>query len=225
VRASAVELLARTGLPLVCGGGRRRVVALTFDDGPGPYTARLLALLRRNHARATFFLVGDRIAGWPAIPAAEAQLGAVGDHTWSHAYLPRLSDAAATGEIVGGRTAAERAVHSDVRLFRPPYDGRSGAVGRDLRARGMLEVLWSIDPSDYLPGRSADRIVRYVAARLRPGSIVLLHDIQPHTVEVVRRLLPILHRRRLTPVGIPELLRVDPPSPRLLATGGAGCWS
>ena len=168
--------------------------------------------------------MGDRIHYWPRLPAAEARIGAVGDHTWSHAFLPGLSATAAAVEVIHGREAVERAIDANVRLFRPPYDGRSAAVERRLRARGMLEVLWSIDTSDYVPGRSPSRILHDLDARLKPGSIVLMHDIHPGTVSVVRRLLPLLRHRRLRPVAIPELLRVDPPSRSLLAAGGPGCW-
>jgi peptidoglycan/xylan/chitin deacetylase (PgdA/CDA1 family) len=105
----AVERLAALRLPVFCGAGRLSDVALTFDDGPGPYTASLLKLLRRWHASATFFLVGDRLADWPDIAPREASFGALGDHTWSHARLPRLRYDAASWEISAARRAIEAA--------------------------------------------------------------------------------------------------------------------
>src|ERR671923_257040 len=85
---STLQALARAAAPLYCGGRHGRYVALTFDDGPGPYTARLLRILARAGARATFFVIGSRVAAWPGLVREEVRRGAVGNHTWSH---PRRS--------------------------------------------------------------------------------------------------------------------------------------
>src|SRR4051794_22922807 len=76
--------------PIYCGRGRGNAVALTFDDGPGPFTERLLELLRAANAHATFFVVGSRLRDWPEAPHAESQVGAVGNHTRPHPHLTRL---------------------------------------------------------------------------------------------------------------------------------------
>ena len=104
-RERAITRLEGLAIPVFCGASHGREVALTFDDGPGPYTARILAILRRHHAQATFFLVGNRIRYWPRLPAAEATIGAVGDHTWSHADLGRLPRKTANGEIDRARSS------------------------------------------------------------------------------------------------------------------------
>src|SRR5919201_1462214 len=85
--------------------GRMPYVALTFDDGPGAYTGALLGKLRRAHARATFFVVGDRLRDWPHLAPAEQQLGDVGDHTWDHARLLSLPRRAARWEMAAPRRA------------------------------------------------------------------------------------------------------------------------
>lgn len=217
----AITRLAGLGVPVFCGGPNVRDVALTFDDGPGPYTALVLGILRRNHAQATFFVVGNRIRFWPSLPAAEAAAGAVGDHTWSHADLTRLPRAAARREIerplaaIGGR----------VRLFRTPYGRDPAWLGRYLAALGMLEIRWTVDSNDYLPHATAAKIVKRIAGALRPGAIVLLHDIQPAAVRALPRILALLRARHLQPVSVPELLRRDPPSyGQLVADNrGRGC--
>jgi peptidoglycan/xylan/chitin deacetylase (PgdA/CDA1 family) len=220
-----ITRLAGLGVPVFCGAPRGNELALTFDDGPGPYTAKLLAILRRFHAQATFFLVGNRIRVWPSLPAAEAALGAVGDHTWSHADLARLSRRAAAAEVERARTAIAAKTKAPVRLFRIPY-GRSPAwLGRYLAARRMLEIRWSVESRDYLPGSSPAAIVRRVAPGLRPGAIVLLHDIHAATVQALPRLLALIKARHLRAVNVPELLRSDAPSyPQLMADNrGRGC--
>src|SRR6266516_5034809 len=98
-RERGITRLAGLGVPVFCGAPRGNELALTFDDGPGLYTAKVLAILRRFHAQATFFLVGNRIRFWPRLPAAEARLGSVGDHTWSHADLAHLPRPAGAAEV------------------------------------------------------------------------------------------------------------------------------
>src|SRR5207237_444533 len=88
-RHAVAQVLARRGI-VSCGGGRGDAVALTFDDGPGPYTDQILSILRRNGAHATFFVVGNRLEYWPTAARAEAELGGVGNHSWSHPDLTRL---------------------------------------------------------------------------------------------------------------------------------------
>jgi peptidoglycan-N-acetylglucosamine deacetylase len=210
----AVERLAALGLPVFCGGGRLPNVALTFDDGPSPYTASLLRLLRHSGAGATFFLVGNRLVDWPGAAASEARLGSVGDHTWSHPRLPGLRYDAAAWEIVAGRRAAEAASGHIVFLFRPPYGLATPRLDRLVGRLGMLDVRWTVDAGDSLPGATARSVVHSVESTVAPGSIVLLHDIHPWTLVAVRRLLPWFERHGLRLVSVPELLRLDPPTIR-----------
>jgi peptidoglycan/xylan/chitin deacetylase (PgdA/CDA1 family) len=212
----AVERLAGHRRPVFCGAGRLPDVALTFDDGPSPYTVPLLELLRHAHASATFFLVADRLADWPDLASREARLGAVGDHTWSHPRLPSLRYDAAAWEITAARRAIAAASGREVLLFRPPYGLTTPRLERLVGRSGMLDVRWSVDSGDGLPGATMKSVVRSVESAVQPGSIVLLHDIHPWTLAAVRRLLPWLARRGLRPVSVPELLRLDSPTIRRL---------
>jgi len=144
----AVARLTGLGLPLFCGGPNGRAVALTFDDGPGPYTALVLRLLRRAGARATFFLVGKELARWPDMPKRELRLGALGDHTWSHLMLTLLNAGVVRRELASTKLAIERKTHAPVQLFRPPYGAHNRTVDTVARSLGLLEVLWSIDSRD-----------------------------------------------------------------------------
>jgi peptidoglycan/xylan/chitin deacetylase (PgdA/CDA1 family) len=224
-RDRAITRLEGLGLPVFCGASRSDDIALTFDDGPGPYTAEVLAVLRRYHAQATFFIVGNRVRYWPRLPAAEATIGAVGDHTWSHADLTRLSRRAAKAEIDRARTAIDSAANANVRLFRTPYGRDPAWLGHALAARALLEIRWSVDSSDYLPRTTVRGLVRRVASGLKPGAIVLLHDLRPTTVRALPTLLRLIRAKHLRAVTVPELLRVDPPSyHQLIADNrGRGC--
>ena len=222
-RRSSLPTLAARGLSVYCGGDRGRYVALTFDDGPGRYTPRVLALLAHAHARATFFLVGNRVRWWPGLVRAELAVHAVGNHTWDHARLPGLDRRATYAELSRTQSALVRATGTRPLLFRPPYELMTGASTRIARALGLAVVLWSVDSGDSRPGATPGAVARTVIAHLRPGAIVLMHDIHPAAVKALPRILRALRLRRLNAVTVPELVALDPPSHRqLFATRPSG---
>jgi peptidoglycan-N-acetylglucosamine deacetylase len=192
----AVERLARKGVAVYCADRSSRLVALTFDDGPGVYSRSIAAELRRWHARATFFLVGERLLWWRGSLRAEASVGALGDHTWSHVRLAGLGPAGIRAEI--GRTRAAEIAHTGRRivLFRPPYGVRTPAADAYVRKLGMLQILWDVEDSTW---------------GMRGGSIVLLHETRPQTLPLLRTILRDLRRRGLRAVTVPELLANAPP--------------
>jgi peptidoglycan/xylan/chitin deacetylase (PgdA/CDA1 family) len=192
----AVERLARGGVTVYCGGRGRRLVALTFDDGPGPYSRALAAELRRSHARGTFFLVGERLAWWHGALRAEAAVGAIGVHTWTHARLSTLDTRGLQAEIGRTRGAEIARTGRHIALFRPPYGTRTPSADAYLRRLGVLQVLWDVEDS---------------AQGIRPGSIVLLHENRSETLPRLRAIVRDLARRRLRAVTVPELLAASPP--------------
>ena len=210
---SKLEALARDSTPLYCGGRHGRYVALTFDDGPSSYTPRVLRLLRRAHARATFFVVGSRAAARPDLVRAESLLGAVGNHTWTHPRLVSLARRDVIRQLLLTQAAIVRAT-GGVRpvLFRPPYGVGTPAEIAAVHALRLVDVRWSLDSLDSRPGATAGTVAREVVAGLRPGAIVILHDIHPWTITALPRILRAVRRRGLTPVTIPELVALDPPS-------------
>lgn len=210
---STLRALARAGTPLYCGGRHGRYVALTFDDGPGPYTARLLRLLARAGARATFFVVGDRVAARPALVRTAERRGAVGNHTWSHPRLAGLDRRVLVRELLRTQAAVVRATGgARPLLFRPPYGVGTPRQKAAVRSLGLVDVRWSVDSGDAYPRATARSVVRTVTAGLRPGAIVLLHDAHPWTVAALPGILGAVRRRHLTAVTIPELVTLDPPS-------------
>lgn len=219
---AALRRLARLGRPIYCAGPHGHAVAFTFDDGPGPYTHLALKKLRAAHERATFFAVGRSINAFPGYLRPELALGTVGDHTYTHPLLTFLPEAAVFSEI--SRTA--RQIQFDdgqrVRLFRPPYGAHDAIVDRVARRLGLLEILWNVDSADSL-GANYAGIIRNVKAGLHPGSIILMHENRGQTIRALTTLLPLLHRRHLRSVSLPELLAADPPSARQLRQGPAGC--
>lgn len=219
---AAVRRLARYGLPLYCGGHSKRVVALTFDDGPGTYTRLAVAKLRRDHLRATFFLVGKEVRAFPHLVPLEKPLAAFGDHTMTHPFLPALAHATMVQEISAARALIAHVTGEPVVLFRPPYEGRAQAIDREIDALGMLQVLWNVDSRDSL-GADYLGIEQHVIAGLKPGSIILMHENHGQTIRALPVIFAALARDHLRTVTIPQLVAEDPPSPAQLRKGIAGC--
>ncbi len=206
-----LDRLVALGRPVYCGGRGKRIFALTFDDGPSPWTEALVAALRRGHAPATFFLVGNRISLWRADARAAAGYGAVGDHTWSHALLTALPRKQIERQLTWTRQAMKTKLGVTTRLFRPPYERANAKVEAIVSSLGMLDVRWNVDSGDSQVGATPNRAVREILRNVRAGAIVLLHDMHPWTAEVVRRVLSVTRKRHLRPVTVPRLLNVDPP--------------
>jgi peptidoglycan/xylan/chitin deacetylase (PgdA/CDA1 family) len=216
-----VPRLIQTAQPVYCAGARGRSFALTFDDGPSPYTLRLVRVLRREGGRATFFDVGSRVEIWPAGARASTRVGELGNHTWSHAHLVSLSPTDAWRELESTQRAIGRTVGSVPRLFRPPYaEARpvDDLLGREL---GLLDVRWSVDGGDTRPGANSAATIRTVVRLLRPGAIVLLHDLHPWTPAVARAVLRSARRKKLRAITVSELLARQPPSVRQVGSEGA----
>jgi peptidoglycan/xylan/chitin deacetylase (PgdA/CDA1 family) len=189
-------------------------VALTFDDGPGPFTPRILHILRRTHTPATFFVIGRSARTYPHLVATEARDGfAVGDHTETHPLLGTLSARAQSTEIGTAAADIHRAGAPYPRLFRPPFGSFNQATLAALRARAMLMVLWSADTKDYSqPG--VQKIIYAGISAGRRGAIVLMHDgggNRAQTVAALPRIITRLRQRGYELVTVPQLIADDPP--------------
>jgi peptidoglycan/xylan/chitin deacetylase (PgdA/CDA1 family) len=225
VEYRAVAQLAAVGLPVYCGGSRGREVALTFDDGPGVYTRLALRILRQAGDQATFFVVGRNIARFPGVVGAEARIAALGDHTWSHAFLPAFSLGGAEQQLAMTKAALTRASRAPVWLYRPPYGATSPDAARAARRLGLLDVRWDVSSADSA-GANWRVIGARVLAGLRPGAIVLMHENRGQTIRALRYVIvPGIRRLGYRAVSVPDLLATDPPSRAQLKAGYAGCHS
>ncbi len=222
IESRRVRKLISLGRAIYCAGTRGNEVALTFDDGPGPYTRLVINKLRKHGVHATFFIVGRNIPLVPGAVRQERAQGAVGDHTFTHPVLTTLAKAAAEREIAATRTALKRSSGGPVFLFRPPYGARSASIDSIVRANGMLDILWNVDSADSL-GANYAQIERNVIGGLRAGSIILMHENHGQTVRALPNIFAALKRRHLRAVSVPKLLTDDPPSLAQVRAGGSGC--
>jgi peptidoglycan/xylan/chitin deacetylase (PgdA/CDA1 family) len=220
--AAINRLLARESF-ITGGGFERREIALTFDDGPGPYTPRLLDELQRLRLHATFFIVGTLVHYFHASLTREIQLGeAIGDHTERHPMMALLPPAAQDDQIVTQTEWLHRYHAPFPRLYRPPYGSFNRATFAILHRLHMLMVLWTVDTSDYLqPGVAT--LVSRVLAGARPGAIILMHDAggtRTQTIEALPAIVHALRRRRYRLVTVPRLILDDPPLRRQVLPAG-----
>ena len=203
----AAEWLAPPGLLVVRGPGRRREIALTFDDGPEPLLEEYLDTLDRFSVRATFFLLGRACeARREAVLEIVRRGHEVSGHSFTHRRFPLLSSDELDDELE--RTAALLPVPARRRPFvRPPGGGVSMKSLWHCARRGYTTVMWSLD-SDDCRTQSADEVVARVAPeRVRPGEIVLLHEGQSWTLAALPRILDGLTKAGYALVTVSELLR------------------
>lgn len=152
----------------------RPVAALTFDDGPDPaVTPRVLDLLEAHGARATFFVIGEAaVASRPLLWRMRSDGHAVGNHTWSHQPMSTLTRSQRRREIL----ACSRAIAPfGSRLLRPPWGDQSVASRLDAFVLRHEVVAWSVDANDWC-SPDAGSIAENLEQRVRPGSVILLHD-------------------------------------------------
>ncbi len=196
------------------GGGRGRDIALTFDDGPGPYTPGVLAALEQAHTRATFFPIGRMERYFGASTVRQIRDGdVIGNHTENHPEMARLSPHEQHEELVEGEARVELAGGPRPQLFRPPYGSFNAVTMRELQRQRLLMVLWSVDTGDYeQPGVPV--IIQRVLEGAHPGAIMLLHDgggDRAQTVAALPGIIRALRARGYRLVTVPQLLMDDPP--------------
>ena len=205
-----VAVTAARGGPAYADHGPRAEsrVALSFDDGPGALTADLLDVLGARGARATFNVLGERVAGRePLLRRTLAEGHELGSHAERHERLGGRP-LEALRQLLRTNAALRRATGHAPRVFRAPYGEVSTGVIRAARLGGLVTVGWDVDPRDYeTPG--AEAIHDRVATAVRPGSIVLLHDDRralDQTVVATERILDTLRERGLAAVTASDLL-------------------
>ena len=183
-------------------------IAMTFDDGPHPQnTPRLLNILRARNIKATFFVIGNCVELYPqVVRRCVAEGHEIGNHSYSHRLLSKLSDSEISHELTRCRDAVVRAASVQPRVMRPPYGGLLQRQREMVHAEfGYPTILWSVDPLDWKrPGSSVvtSRILHSTTA----GAIILSHDLHAPTVDAMPATLDSLLRRGFQFVTVSQLL-------------------
>jgi peptidoglycan/xylan/chitin deacetylase (PgdA/CDA1 family) len=200
----------------------QRVIALTFDDGPGPYTPQVLSVLEQYGVPATFFETGENVAEYPQYTAMVAAAGyPVENHTWSHPDLTTLPAAQVSSQIDMAQTEIRWVIGQTPDCLRPPYDAWNVDVLDQVAASGVETMSYSVDPRDWsMPGVSA--IVSRVVGAAFPGAVVDMHDGGGDRSETVAALPAIITDLRAEGYRFVPVCGYQPPPPQQSAVYAYG---
>lgn len=171
--------------------GGRKLIALTFDDGPRrSTTTRLLDGLAERGVKATFFLIGAQVEdNRDVVLRMDAEGHQIGIHTYDHVKLTSLNRADFDAQVDKSRALLKQVLGHNDFLLRPPY----GMLDDSVKAwAGCPIILWSIDPEDWKDMNTA-REVRQIVSEAKDGSIILMHDIFPESVDAALQVVDQLH--------------------------------
>lgn len=182
----------------------QKVVALTFDDGPNPATTnQALDTLSKYGIKATFFVLGKNVSGNEEIlKRMKADGHVIGNHSWSHPVLSKLSLDEAKKQITDTEDALTKVLGSSSKLMRPPY----GAITDDIRnSLDLSFIMWNVDSLDWKSKNEAS-ILTEIQRQVRNGSIILMHDIHAETVNALPKIIDYLKEQGYHFVTVPEML-------------------
>ena len=194
-------------------------VAITYDDGPGAETNRLLDKLKAKNAHASFMVLAPSAEQHPELlKRMKAEGHTIGNHTKSHRQLNTLSPAQVSQEIDAGNAAIKKATGQNTRWVRPPYGATNATVDQVTRDKGVSQALWDVDTVDW-KDRNSEHVCSSAVQGARAGSIVLMHDIHPTTVDAADCVIDGLRAKGLEPVSLDRLLRTPAAGKRYYARG------
>lgn len=182
------------------------MLALTFDDGPGSYTDRLLDIFEEHGGKGTFFLLGCNIPGWEDTVARMAEDGhEVANHSWNHPELTTLDYQGITHEIADTRSKIYDVTGVNSTLVRPPYGSVDEKVTAVAAGEGVALIKWNVDTMDW-DLLNADAVYEVIMEQAADGAIILCHDVHKTTVDAMERAIPDLIAEGYQLVSITELL-------------------
>ncbi len=199
LRGDSIDsLLTKLGsgirLPFVMRGARDTYrLALTFDDGPTPgVTDRILDILASSGAKATFFMIGQRVKANPQLARRVRNEGhELANHSYTHPDLAKLSDIIVRSELEKTQKVIEDICGVSPRYFRPPYGSFRSTQGTIAREFSLQVIIWSVDPQDWRkPG--AQVIASRITSASTGGDIVLCHDLHPETAAATKIFTPVI---------------------------------
>ena len=194
-------------------------VAITYDDGPGAETNRLLDKLKAKNAHASFMVLAPSAEQHPELlKRMKAEGHTIGNHTKSHRQLNTLSYEQVSQEIDAGNAAIKKATGQGTRWVRPPYGATNATVDQVTRDKGVSQALWDVDTVDW-KDRNSEHVCSSAVQGARAGSIVLMHDIHPTTVDAADCVIDGLRAKGLEPVSLDRLLRTPVAGKRYYARG------
>lgn len=186
-----------------------KLIAITFDDGPTTETPKVLELLRKYDAKATFFCIGRQVEQYPDIFRQTIIEGhTVGNHTYSHSPKMGLNNRAKVlDELMKTNDIIWNVGGLKSKLYRPPYGVTFPNLAKAVKITKHMVIGWNIRSLDAVI-KDEQKILKRITSRLKPGSIILLHDTSQKSINVLEQLLVILQRENYKPVTVDRLLNI-----------------
>jgi peptidoglycan/xylan/chitin deacetylase (PgdA/CDA1 family) len=184
-----------------------KCVALTFDDGPSPYTDRLLQILKDNDAKATFFLIGNKVAANPQGAKRIADAGMeIGNHTWEHPNMTAIPPEDIPAQFTKASDAIEAATGKRPKLVRTAGGLINDQVLAEAKKQGLADINWDVIPFDWINDSNTAATRYMLMTQIKPGSVVLFHDTYSSTVDLVYQFIPVLKANGYHLVTVSQLL-------------------
>ena len=184
----------------------RKAVALTFDDGPSPYTDRLLDIFAQYGAKGTFLVMGERIEERASTLKRAADEGhEIGNHTFSHGPLNYMTDEETVRELTLTGDMIKEITGKDARFVRPPYGAFDDRVCERAKELSLSLLCWSLDTADWAT-EDPEKVFDAAAGKAEDGDIILFHDSQRSTVDAMEKLIPRLIGDGFELLTVPQLL-------------------
>jgi peptidoglycan/xylan/chitin deacetylase (PgdA/CDA1 family) len=184
-----------------------KCVALTFDDGPSPHTGRLLRVLSGNDAKATFFLIGNKVAADSAGAKQIAGAGMeIGSHTFDHPNMTEIPPQDVPDQLSKANGAIGDATGATPALWRPAGGLTNDEVNEQAAKLGLATILWDVIGYDWINDANTAATREVLMTQIRPGSVVLLHDTYSSTVDLMDQFVPVLKANGYHLVTVSQLL-------------------
>ncbi len=181
---------------------KKKLVALTYDDGPSKNTNTILNILKKNNSVATFFEVGNRIASYKSIVKKIDRMGCeIGNHTYGHKILTGCSRAEIKKQINGTNNVLKKVIGKKTIITRPPGGNHSAVIDKIINTP---VIIWSLDTKDW-KNRNAAMVTDAVLKNIKDGDIVLMHDLYKSTADASKKIIPTLVKRGYQLVTVSEL--------------------
>ncbi len=184
-----------------------KCIALTFDDGPSPYTGRLLQILKDNDAKATFFEIGNKVAANPEGAKSVVDAGMeLGNHTWEHPNMTTIPPEDIPAQFSKASDAIEAATGQRPKLVRTAGGLINDQVLAEAKKQGLADINWDVIPFDWANDANTQATRFMLMSQIKPNSVVLFHDTYSSTVDLVYQFLPVLRTNGYHMVTVSQML-------------------
>ena len=195
------------------GNPERNEIVLTFDDGPHPeFTPKVLELLEKYNAKATFFCIGKNVKANPEIlQLIDFQNHTIGNHSFSHSKKIDFNDKKKWLEEINSTDwEVQKILGKKPKFFRPPFGVTTPHLTKAVQETNHKVIGWNVRSFDTVSNQTSEKVVERILKKVKPGSIILLHDHLPGIIPILEQLLPALQNRNFTFVTVDELINYEP---------------